>query len=48
MHPQLNDRIRRLEKVVSKQPFASLSKRQFTAILRVLCQNRIDLVISNE
>ena len=23
-------------------------KSQFTAILRVLCQNRIDLVISNE
>ena len=48
MHPQLNDR--RREKVVSKQPFASLSKSHFTAILRVLCQNenRIDLVISNE
>ena len=48
MHPQLNDRQR--EKVVSKQPFASLSKSQFTAILSVLCQNRIDLVIniSNE
>ena len=46
MHPQLNDR--RREKVVSKQPFASLSKSQYTAILRVLCQNRIDLVISNE
>ena len=46
MHPQLNDR--RREKVVLKQPFASLSKSQFTAILRVLCQNRIDLVISNE
>ena len=48
MHPQLNDS--RREKVVSKQPFASLSKSQFTAILRVLilCQNRIDLVISNE
>ena len=45
MHPQLNDR---REKVVSKQPFASLSKSQFTAILRVLCQNRIDLVLSNE
>ena len=44
MHPQVNDR--RREKVVSKQPFASLSKSQFTAILRVLCQNRIDLVIS--
>ena len=36
------------EKVVSKQPFASLSKSHFTAILRVLCQNGIDLVISNE
>ena len=36
------------KKVVSKQPFASLSKSKFTAILRVLCQNRIDLVISNE
>ena len=35
MHPQLNDRIRRLEKVVSKQPFASLSKSQLSAILRV-------------
>ena len=46
MHPQLNDR--RLEKAVSKQPFASLSKGQFTAIPRLLCQNRIDLVISNE
>ena len=46
MHPELNDR--RREIVVSKQPFASLSKSQFTAILRVLCQNRIDLVISNE
>ena len=46
MHPQLNDRWR--EKVVSKQPFASLSKSQFTAIVRLLCQNRIDLVISNE
>ena len=48
MHPQLNDR--RREKVDSKQPFASLSKSQFTAILRVrvLCQNHIDLVISNE
>ena len=39
---------RRREKVVAKQPFASLSKSQFTAILRVLSQNRIDLVISNE
>ena len=50
MHPQLNvnDTDRRREKVVSKQPFASLSKSQYTAILRVLCQNRIDLVISNE
>ena len=46
MHPQLNDRQR--EKVVSKQPFASLSKSQYTAILRVICQNRIDLLISNE
>ena len=46
MQPQLNDR--RREKVVSKQPYASLSKSHFTAILRVLCQNRIDLVISNE
>ena len=46
MHPQLNDR--RREKVVSGQPFVSLSKSQFTAILRVLRQNRIDLVISNE
>ena len=36
------------KKVVSKQPFASLFKSQFTTILRVLCQNRIDLVISNE
>ena len=45
MHPQLNDR--RREKVVSKQPLASLSKSKFIAILRVLCQNRIDLVISN-
>ena len=46
MHPQRNDR--RREKVVSKQPFASLSKSKFAAILTVLCQNRIDLVISNE
>ena len=46
MHPQLNDR--RREKVVSKQPFVSVSKSQFTAILRVIYQNRIDLVISNE
>ena len=46
MHPHLNDG--RREKVVSKQPFASLSKSQYTAILRVLCQNRIDLVVSNE
>ena len=46
MHPQLNDR--RREKVYSKQRLASLSKSHFTAILRVLCQNRIDLVISNE
>ena len=46
MHLQLNDR--RREKVVSKQPFASLFKNQFTAILRVLCQNHIDLVINNE
>ena len=46
MQPQLNDR--RREKVVSKQPFASLSKSQFTAIVGVPCQNRIDLVISNE
>ena len=34
--------------VVSKQPFVSLSKSQLTAILRVLWQNRIDLVITNE
>ena len=46
MQPQLNDR--RREKIVSKQPSSSLSKSQFTAILRVLCQNRIDIVISNE
>ena len=46
MYPQLIDR--RREKVVSKQPFASLSKSQFTATLRVLCQNPIDLAISNE
>ena len=36
------------KKVVSKQPFASLSKSQFTANLKVPCQNCIDLVISNE
>ena len=36
------------EKVVLKQPFASLSKCKFTAMLRVLCKNRIDLVLSNE
>ena len=36
------------KKVVSKQRFVSRSKSKFTAILRVLCQNRIDLVISNE
>ena len=46
MHPQLNDR--RREKVVSKQPLASLSKSQYTAILKVLCQNRIDLVIKQK
>ena len=46
MHPQLNDKLR--EKVVSKQPLASLSKSQFIAILRVLCQNCIDLAISKE
>ena len=28
--------------------FCVISKSQFTAILRVLCQNRIDLVIRNE
>ena len=42
------DSIILMQKVVLKQPFASLSESQFTAILRVLCQNRIDLVISNE
>ena len=36
------------KKVVSKQPFSSLSKSQFTAILTLLCQNRTDLVIRNE
>ena len=35
------------KKVVSKQPFCVISKSQFTAILRVLCQNRMDLVIRN-
>ena len=35
------------KKVVSKQTFASFPS-QFTAILRVLCQNCIDLVIRNE
>ena len=32
------------KKVVSKQPFTSLSKSQFTAILRILCQ--ITLILS--
>ena len=36
------------KKVISKQPFASLSESEFTVIPKVLSENRIDLVISNE
>ena len=38
------------KKVVSKQPFVSFPKvnsNSLQSILRVLCQNRIDLVTSN-
>ena len=42
----VNDR--RLQKGCFKTTFCVISKSQFTAILRVLCQNCIDLVIRNE
>ena len=43
---KINDR--RWQKVVSEQPFTSLSESKFTAISKVLSQKRIDHVISNE
>ena len=36
------------KKFVSKQPFTSLSESEFTAIPKVVCQNRTDHVISSE